>query len=136
MARNALFRFPGFDFDDLFNETPQFSTESSSFPHFDMYHIDREQYVIEIALAGFDKDSIEVSVENNRLTIKGEKVENELPEGAEYIHKGIAHRAFTKSFMLGEYLRVTDAIFINGILQIHIDKEVPEEKKPKLIPVM
>lgn len=135
MPRNALFRFPDFDFDELLNAIPQIASESSSFPHFDMYHIDREQYVIELALAGFSKDSIEVSVDGNRLTIKGEKVENELPEGVEYIHKGIAHRAFSKSFVLGEFLKVSSAEFSDGILRISIDKEVPEEKKPKLIPV-
>jgi molecular chaperone IbpA len=135
MARNTLFNFPRFAFDDLFNEMSSINSESSNFPHFNLYHINREQYVIEIALAGFVKNSIEVSVEDSRLTIKGHKVENELPEGAEYIHKGIAHRAFTKSFMLNEYLRVSNASFEDGILKISIEKEVPEEKKPRLISI-
>jgi molecular chaperone IbpA len=137
MTRNAFTRFPSFfEFDGLFPAVPQLSSESSSFPHFDLYHIDQEQYVIEMALAGFSKDSIEVTVENNLLTIKGEKVEAELPEGAEYIRKGIAHRAFTKQFALGEYFIVQGAEFRDGVLRISIEKEVPEEKKPKLIPLM
>ena len=137
MTRNAFPRFPSFfEFDDLFSTVPQLSSESSNFPHFDLYHIDQEQYVIEMALAGFSKDAIEVSVENNLLTIKGEKVEAGLPEGAKYIHKGIAHRAFTKQFALGEYLIVKGAEFNDGVLRISIEKEVPEEKKPKLIPLM
>lgn len=135
MSRNALFRFPDFDFDELLNVIPQITSESSSFPHFDMYHINREQYVIELALAGFTKDTLEVSVDGNRLTIKGERSEPNLPEDVEYVHKGIAHRAFTKAFVLGEFLKVTNAEFNDGILKISIEKEIPEDKKPKVIPV-
>ena len=135
MSRNALFRFPDFDFDDLLSAIPQIASESSSFPHYDMYHINREQYVIEMALAGFTRDTIEVLVDGNRLTIKGEKSEPNLPEDAEYVHKGVAHRAFTKAFVLGEFLKVTNAEFNDGILKISIEKEIPEDKKPKVIPV-
>lgn len=136
MAKNALFRFPGFSFEDLFQDfQPEVPT---GFPHFDLVKHSDGTHVLEVAVAGFDKTALEVTMENDQLTIKGSKVESSEDEDndVQYLHRGIARRAFTKSFRLGEYFKVASATLDNGILRVLIEKEIPEEKKPKLIPVI
>jgi molecular chaperone IbpA len=87
---------------------------------------------LSIAVAGFSKNDIEVSVDNGSLVIKGEIVE---VTDAEVVHKGIASRKFTRSFALGEYMEVTGAELKDGMLHINVDRIVPEEKKPKPIKI-
>tara|TARA_B100001093_G_scaffold6187_1_gene6271 strand:- start:34507 stop:34980 length:474 start_codon:yes stop_codon:yes gene_type:complete len=90
-----------------------------------------ESYIIELALAGYTEDKIDVKVEDDQLTIIGDMGEDE----REYRAKGIATRKFKKSFTLGEYLVVQGAKFENGLLKVTIDRVVPEEKKPRTIEI-
>jgi molecular chaperone IbpA len=83
---------------------------------------------LSLAVAGFSKDDINVSVDNGTLIIKGEIIE---VTDAEIVHKGIAGRKFTRTFALGEYMEVTGAEMKDGMLHIDIDRIVPEDKKPK-----
>ena len=85
-----------------------------------------------LAVAGFSKDNINISIDNDSLIIKGELVE---VTDAEVIHKGIAGRKFTRTFALGEYMEVTGAKLEDGLLTINITRIVPEEKKPKTIKI-
>jgi molecular chaperone IbpA len=105
---------------------------SQSYPPYDLIKLDEDTYRLSIAVAGFTKEDIDVSVDNGTLIIKGEIVE---VTDAEVVHKGIASRKFTRSFALGEYMEVTGADMKDGMLHINVDRIIPEEKKPKSIKI-
>jgi molecular chaperone IbpA len=105
---------------------------SQSYPPYDLLKLDEDSYIISLALAGFSKDNIDVSVDNGTLIIKGNV--NEM-ETIEVVHKGIAGRKFVRSFALGEYMEVTGAEMKDGMLHINVDRIVPEDKKPKIITI-
>jgi molecular chaperone IbpA len=105
---------------------------SQSYPPYDLLKLDEDNYVLSLAVAGFSKDNINISIDNDSLIIKGELVE---VIDAEVIHKGIAGRKFTRTFALGEYMEVTGAKLEDGLLTINVTRLVPEEKKPKTIKV-
>jgi len=105
---------------------------SQSYPPYDILKLDEDTYRISIAVAGFSKEHIDVSVDNGTLIIKGEIIE---VTDAEVVHKGIASRKFTRSFALGEYMEVTGADLKDGMLHINVDRVVPEDKKPKTIKI-
>ena len=107
-------------------------TNSQSYPPYDLLKLDEDTYKLSIAVAGFSKDDIDVSVDSGTLIIKGELVD---VVDAEVVHKGIASRKFVRSFALGEYMEVTGADLKDGMLNISIDRIVPEEKKPKTIKI-
>lgn len=107
-------------------------TNSQSYPPYDLLKLDEDTYKLSIAVAGFSKDDISVTVDNGSLIIKGEITET---NDAEVVHKGIASRKFVRSFALGEYMEVTGADLKDGMLNISIDRIVPEEKKPKTIKI-
>jgi molecular chaperone IbpA len=107
-------------------------TNTTSYPPYDLLKLDEDTYRISIAIAGFSKDDINVSVDNGTLIIKGEIVE---VTDAEVVHKGIAGRKFTRSFALGEYMEVTGAEMKDGMLHINVDRIIPEDKKPKTIKI-
>ena len=107
-------------------------TNSQSYPPYDLLKLDEDTYRLSLAIAGFTKDDLKISVDNGTLIIKGEIVE---VTDAEVVHKGIAGRKFVRSFALGEYMEVTGAEMKDGMLHINIDRVVPEEKKPKEIAI-
>ena len=107
-------------------------TNSQSYPPYDLLKLDEDTYRISLAIAGFAKEDVDVSVDNGTLIIKGEIVE---VTDAEVVHKGIAGRKFVRSFALGEYMEVTSAELKDGMLHINIDRIVPEGKKPKSIKI-
>jgi len=107
-------------------------TNSQTYPPYDLLKLDEDTYRISLAIAGFSKEDINISVDNGTLIIKGELVE---VTDAEVVHKGIAGRKFVRSFALGEYMEVTGAEMKDGMLHIDIDRIVPEEKKPKEIAI-
>jgi molecular chaperone IbpA len=107
-------------------------TNSQSYPPYDLLKLDEDTYRLSLAIAGFTKDDLKISVDNGTLIIKGEIVE---VTDAEVVHKGIAGRKFVRSFALGEYMEVTGAEMKDGMLHIDIDRIVPEEKKPKEIAI-
>jgi molecular chaperone IbpA len=105
---------------------------SQSYPPYDLLKLDEDTYRISVAVAGFGKNDIDVSVDNGTLVIKGEITE---VTDAEIVHKGIAGRKFTRTFALGEYMEVTGADMKDGMLHINVDRIVPEEKKPRTIDI-
>jgi molecular chaperone IbpA len=107
-------------------------TNTTSYPPYDLLKLDEDTYRLSLAVAGFTKEDIDVSVDNGTLIIKGEIVD---VIDAEVVHKGIASRKFTRSFALGEYMEVTGADIKDGMLHINVDRVVPEEKKPKSIKI-
>jgi molecular chaperone IbpA len=103
-----------------------------TYPPYDVLKLDEDTYQVSIAVAGFTKNDIDISVEDNTLIVKGDIVE--VTDG-EYLHKGIASRKFTRTFALGEYMEVASAEIKDGMLNIRVDRIVPEEKKPKTIKI-
>jgi molecular chaperone IbpA len=104
----------------------------ATYPPYNINKISDEHYVLEFAVAGFNKAGIDISVEKDILTVKGERSED---EGANYVYKGIAGRKFTRSFNLPEYFEVDRAGMIDGILYVDLYKRIPEDKKPKKISI-
>jgi len=100
-----------------------------TYPPYNIKKIDENKYVIEMAVAGFGKQDLELELQDGTLTIKG----NVSSEDADYIYKGIAERAFTRQFTLADTVEVKNADLINGMLKIWLERFIPEEKKPKKI---
>ena len=107
-------------------------TNSQTYPPYDLLKLDEDTYRISLAIAGFSREDINISVDKGTLIIKGEIVE---VIDAEIVHKGIAGRKFVRSFALGEYMEVTGAEMKDGMLHINVDRVIPEDKKPKTIEI-
>ena len=103
---------------------------SGGFPPYDLLKLDDDNYVLTLAVAGFSKENLDISVDQGTLIIKGEQ---SAITDAEVLHKGIATRKFIRSFALGEYMEITSAELVNGMLNIKATRLIPEEKKPKAI---
>ena len=146
--RNAIQQFDtnlftpyavGFDrtFDRLFDYATHQAT-STGFPPYNIirtkqYDDDKLTFV-ELAIAGYSKDDIDVTVEDGVLIIEGKSSKSPLSEKKE-VHKGIASRKFKRSFSLGEYIEVRSADLKDGLLTITLEEVIPEEKKPKVIEI-
>ena len=107
-------------------------TRDSGYPPYNIRKINEAQYVIEIALAGFSKEDIEVEVTEGNLAIRS-KEEKETDEDDSFVHKGIAKRSFLRSFTLSDDIIVKGADLKDGMLIINLEKVIPDEKKPRLI---
>jgi molecular chaperone IbpA len=94
---------------------------------------DEDVFFIELAVAGFAKEDLDISVKEQVLTVKGEIKESK--DEAKYAHRGIATRKFTREFALAEFIEVTGATAENGMLKISLERIVPEDKKPKTIKI-
>ena len=124
-------------FDRVFDRLVDYDTNytTGGFPPYNIRKTDDFKHVIEIALAGFSKDEIEVVLTDGILEIKSrDTVTTEKPKD-DMIHKGIAKRAFTRKFTLADDIEVKDAKLENGLLVIELEQIVPEHKKPKTIKV-
>jgi len=111
-----------------------------AYPPYDIYKVDEDRYVIEIATAGFKRSELNIMVEKETLKITGEKTKDSDEEVKQKVfdilHKGIATRKFTRSFILADHVKVVDAKYEDGILSIYLEREVPEEEQPKQIPIL
>ena len=105
---------------------------TSSFPPYNVKQIDEDNYTIELAVAGYSREDLDIKVEKDTLTIKSDK-DND--DKSDFLHRGIAGRNFTQHFTLGEYMVVKSAELENGMLLINIERELPEEAKPKTIKI-
>ena len=130
---NSIFNDPFFiGFDRLTNRLSNAHSNANGFPPYNVRKLeDDDNFVIELAVAGYNRESINIEEHDGTLTIKGEK-----PEDQEtYVHKGIAGRKFTRTFALGEYVNVTGAELKDGMLFVTLKREIPEDKKPKQIDI-
>lgn len=119
-------------FNDQFARWETNKKSLSSFPPYNVKKIDEDNYVVELAVAGYDRDDIDVTVDKDTLIIKSERENN---DKADYLHKGIAGRNFTQTFTLGEYMIVKSASLDNGLLTVKIEREIPDEAKPRQIKI-
>lgn len=104
---------------------------STGFPFYNVVKIDEDTFGVELAIAGFSQDDIDISEHKSSLIIKGERGEDE----RDYIYRGITSKKFIRTFALAEHVHVASARMKDGILQIVLKREVPEEKKPKRIAI-
>ncbi len=124
----------GFDrFNDLF-ETAMRNDQGSSYPPYNVEKHGDDQYRIVVAAAGFQDEDLELQVERGVLTVSGGKRADANKE-VTYLHQGIAQRAFKLSFRLADHIEVRSADLANGLLSIELERVVPEEAKPKRIPI-
>ena len=128
--------YPSFvGFDNIFNELERLvegTQPAPSFPPHNILKVNDTNYVVELAVAGFGKDEIDIQLEDGNLIIKGEKKDK---EGLEYVYRGIATRAFTKKIRLMETIEVRGAEFKDGILRIGLENVIPDHKKPRKIQI-
>ena len=125
----------GFDrmFDSLMGNHPN-QTAPSSYPPYNIVKHDDDKFTIEIALAGFSKDEIDIESRENVLRIQSKS----RPEGSDetqYLYKGISNKRFNKAFTLSDDVVVNDADMKNGILKINMERIIPEDKKPRSIEI-
>ncbi len=125
-------------FDSIFEEFDRMleSTEryNSNYPPYNIRKINENDYKIEVALAGYSKDDIELELKDSTLTVRNkakEKIVNEDSNGV--IHKGISTRQFERAFTISEDIKVKNAELNNGLLNIDLERIVPEEKRARLI---
>lgn len=106
---------------------------SDNYPPYNIYQCDNSHYIIELAVAGFEENELNVELSERVLTIVGERLNK--PEISGYIHKGISQRNFTRSFTLADNVEVRAATVKNGILSIDLELIIPEEQRPKKIAI-
>ena len=122
-------------FDNIFDRLFDIDLESSnSYPPYNISKVDENNYIIEMALAGFNKDDIEIELADSELTVRSKKREDSNKD-VNLIHQGISHRSFNRKFTLSEEILVKNAEMKNGMLIIKLEKFIPENKKPKLISI-
>lgn len=105
-----------------------------TYPPFNVKKVDDNKYVVELAVAGFEKTDIEIEVKDSILTIKSD-VKSKDQEGEEWIHRGIGLRNFTRQFTLADTVEVQSAEMVNGMLKIWLENFIPEEQKPKKVEI-
>ena len=128
-------------FDDMFDQFESMLGNGSlavqsNYPPYNIRKAGKDKYAIEVAVAGFNKDDVEVEFEDKLLTVKTKKINKAVEKnGNEIIHKGISQRSFSRSFTIADDVKVSDAKLQDGLLTISCEKIIPEQKKKKLIPI-
>ena len=138
---NMLTTMPNLDmffvgFDDQFNRMAKLHDDfTKNIPNYPPYNIKKtgdNNYVIELAVAGFAKQDIEIEFADDKLIIKGNTKDD---ESSDFLFKGIAARNFTRTFVLDDQIEIKDAAMLNGMLKIALERIIPDHKKPKKIEV-
>ena len=121
------------EFDRMLESTERYST---NYPPYNIKKVNDTDYRIEVALAGYDKEDIEVELKDSALTVRNKTKEQTVDEkGNGVIHKGISTRQFERAFTISEDIKVKDAELKNGLLTIDLERIIPDEKKPRLIDI-
>lgn len=109
--------------------------EGNAYPPYNIEKLGDDAYQISMAVAGFAEDELDVTVHENVLIITGRVAEREEDASREFLHRGIGTRAFERRFELADTIKVTGAGYANGLLNIELTREIPEEKKPRKIAI-
>jgi molecular chaperone IbpA len=130
---DSLGRFRPFTigFDRLFEDMERISNISDNFPPYNVIKSSEDSYIIELAVAGFDKKELSIEFKDSVLKVEGKKETREI----DFAHKGISERNFVRSWTLGEHVKVKSAEVSNGLLIISLEREIPEEEKPQVIKI-
>ena len=110
------------------------STKLDSYPPHNIIKLDEDRYRIVMAIAGFSEDELEITLHGNQLFISGMSKKSAMDE-VEYLYKGIANRNFKQQFALADYVKVGDVIMDNGLLNIDLYREIPDEMLPKQLKI-
>ena len=126
-------------FDDIFSTLQRASIPSSNYPPYDILKEaisdTDDKYIIRIAIAGFKKSEVDIELDDNTLTVSVCREDNTGKQRAEFLHKGISSKEFYKSFALAEHVEVKKATMSDGILEIILEKNIPDSEKPKKIKI-
>ena len=145
MNNNALQRIEAINraligFDTMFDQMERrfANSVSNNYPPHNILKTGENQYEIQIAVTGFEKSEISVTVEANVLTVKGEGAESVRHEQPEivYLHRGLATRDFVREFPLAEHMEVAGAEIRNGMLIVKLIRNIPESEKPRVIDIV
>jgi molecular chaperone IbpA len=136
LSLTPLFRHSiGFDrFSDLFEQTLLNDDAPAAYPPYNIEKHGEDSYTITMAVAGFGERDINITVQNDRLTVSGSQQEKK-DASVEYLHRGIATRAFERTFRLADHMQVKGAELREGLLNISLVREVPEEARPRMVPI-
>ena len=127
----------GFDrLANLLENASRATSQDTGYPPYNIETTGENAYRIEIAVAGFSPDELNIEVKENLLTVTGRKTANDdqAPQKT-YLHRGLAERDFERRFQLADYVVVTDANLVNGLLSISLKRELPEALKPRRIEI-
>ena len=127
-------------FDGFFNRLSNVDIAQSGYPPYNILKLNDLQYVVELALAGFSKSDIEVEVTEGTLTVRSATAKDEGADNDEnneigFVHRGIAKRTFSRAFQLSDDIIVKNADLQDGMLIVNLERVIPDEKKPRLIPI-
>jgi len=124
-------------FDTMFDQMERrfANSVSTNYPPHNILRLEENEYAIQLAVTGFDKTEIAVTIENNVLIVKGESMTTDYAT-KQYLHRGLATRDFMKEFPLAEHIEVTGAETKNGMLTIKLVRNIPESAKPKIIDIV
>src|SRR3569833_1548257 len=133
----APFRRSTVGFDRLFDmlENSSLSQGQENYPPFDLIKEGDNEYRIELAVAGFKPDELDITAQQNVLIVSGRKKDEDEQKGNNYIYRGIATRSFERRFALADHIQVRGADMKDGLLAIELVREIPEAMKPKKIQV-
>ena len=120
-------------FDRIFNNIEARAVNNNNYPPHNVIKHDDDNYEIELAVAGFDRSEISVTVDQDELIISGRKAREE--SSSVYIHRGLAARDFDRSFTLPQYMEVGEVTLTNGVLSVKLTMIVPEALKPRTIEI-
>jgi len=133
----APFRRSTVGFDRLFDmlENSSLGGTQENYPPFDLIRTGENDYRIELAVAGFKPEEIDITSQQNQLLVTGRKSEENEEKGQDYIYRGIANRSFERRFALADHIQVRGADLKDGLLSIELKREIPEAMKPKKIDI-
>lgn len=124
----------GFDrFNDLFESLRDADDGVNSYPPYNIEKRGEDRYGITMAVAGFTEKELNITFQGDRIAVSGRKEEKS--GDVEYLYHGIASRAFDRTFRLADHMKVAGAELKDGLLRIDLVREVPEEQKPRIIPI-
>ncbi len=131
----APFRRSTVGFDRLFDmlENNSFGQPQENYPPFDLIKVGENEYRIELAVAGFKPDELDITAQQNVLIVSGRKNDESEEKQSDYIYRGIANRSFERRFALADHIQVKGADIRDGLLAIDLVREIPEAMKPKKI---
>ena len=123
----------GFDhLENMLNNAYDAESAGLGYPPYNIEVLDEKSYAITLAVAGFENSELDIQIEKGVLTVSGNKGQD---DNKEYLHHGIANRAFKRQFNLADYVEVRGADLRNGLLTINLVKEIPEAMKPRTIAI-
>jgi molecular chaperone IbpA len=130
----------GIGFDTILDELMRVNAQqvNTNYPPYNIVKRSEDAFAIEIAVAGFREGDVNITLEKNVLTITGAQTLTDLEDletEVEYLHRGISARNFTRTFTLADHVKVLSAAAENGILRIELERQVPEEQKPKTVAI-